>query len=117
MTGTRCACFRPRRFLWFELPTWLAKPLFDSCGYCGGYGEIEQGTDGQDAGPCHCCNVDERDRYFASFCDECEELGGNHERWCTTNPDYDGGPDTSEDCGPSLDEQHLAAWRQKYEGN
>jgi hypothetical protein len=25
------------------------------CGYCGGHGEIEQGTDGQPAGPCHCC--------------------------------------------------------------
>jgi len=28
---------------------------FRSCGYCGGYGVVEEGVDGQSAGPCHCC--------------------------------------------------------------
>ena len=31
------------------------RPTFTCCGYCGGYGVIEEGTDGQPAGPCHCC--------------------------------------------------------------
>jgi hypothetical protein len=31
------------------------RPTFLGCGYCGGYGVIEEGVDGQPAGPCHCC--------------------------------------------------------------
>jgi hypothetical protein len=31
------------------------RDTYIQCGYCQGYGTIEEGVDGASAGPCHCC--------------------------------------------------------------
>ena len=32
------------------------RDTYIQCGYCEGYGIIEDGVDGGSAGPCHCCS-------------------------------------------------------------